>query len=92
MDLMSPLGIYRSSGNVRLESAKGACGDAKPLRRAFIRSDYRRQAPRLPNALRARTGGRNIVRGLATCFRGRVHDDDPRGDCIRLLVGRLVVG
>jgi hypothetical protein len=44
------------------------------------------------DALRARTGGRNIVRGLATCFGGRVHDDDPRSDCIQLLVGRLVVG
>ena len=44
------------------------------------------------DALGARTGGRNIVRGLATCFGGRVNDDDPRSDCIQLLVGRVVVG
>ena len=45
------------------------------------------------DALRARTGGRNIVRGLATCFGGRVNDDDPRSDCIqRSLEGSSSVG
>jgi hypothetical protein len=43
-------------------------------------------------ALCARTGGRNIVRGLVIYFGGWVHDNDPRSDCIQLLVGRVVVG
>jgi hypothetical protein len=40
------------------------------------------------DAVRARTGGRNIVRGLATRFGGRFNDDDPRSDCIQLFVRR----
>jgi hypothetical protein len=64
-------------------------GDAKPLVAPSFDPIIVDRFRGYRDALRARTRGRNIVRGLAIYFGGWVHDNDPRSDCIRL-VGRVV--
>ena len=67
-------------------------GDAKPFVAPSFDPIIVNRLRGYRDALGARTGGRDLVRGLATSFGGRVNDNDPRNDCIQLLVGRVVVG